>query len=242
MAILFHSEFSIAQRKDTLESGETMTSSLTLKRDYVYEIAFIAPTVESETRNAAALYFGDAAEIAQEHGARPLMTFNVTDIEHGDIDARYIVLIEWPSLESVRSLRGHEPSARRRQDLEVSDVRFALFRVLEDTSIKFSGDGVYEFASFWMNRHNANLMPRYFEGMGPVVRLARPQSLVRTEVIKTRSPYDLRPDTVNLLRWDGGPEAREQIFQSQEFRDNGYMRALALDRILTVMVRPGHGS
>lgn len=217
-----------------------VTPSLTLKADRLYQAVFIAPKVDVEPGQAAALYFGGGADVATEHGVRTLQTFTVTHIEHGDIDTHYVVLLEWPSLQAVESLRQDVQwaASRTHRDAALDDLGVVYFRPQADATLAFSPAGVYEVAAFWMNRHSSELMAQYFQQMSSLVKKAQPRPLVQTEVVKTRSPYDLRPDTFNLLEWGGGREAREAMFDSDAFRASGYLRALALDRLLTVMIAP----
>ena len=242
VAILLPGHMAIAQQNNLSQKENPLTSQFTLSADKLYQVAFVAPKTESVSNSAASLYFGNAEEIAVKCGAQPLVTFDATAIEHGDIEVSNIVLIEWPSLEAVQALQNDARwvSTRPHRDLELADVSTAFFQVAEDVVVDFHADGLYEFAGFWMNRHNAELMSQYFKNMAPIVKLAAPHPLIQAQVVKTQSPYDLRPDRLNLLKWTRGAKARKQIFHSQEFKDNGYLRALALDRLLTVMVKPDY--
>lgn len=213
---------------------------LILDAEKIYQLIFIAISGLGSSPAAddlSNIYFGSADQMAKEYGVRLVETFDIVEIEHGDFDADTAIVLEWGSLEELQQFEDSEVWVIAQHD-RIGSYHSVTFKVGETTGIALNADGLYEFAGFWMNRHNATLMPQYMQGMGPVVKEARPAPLARIEVIHVRSPYDLAPDRLNLLQWRGGANAREAMFKSKEFRENGYLRALAVDRLLTIMVQP----
>lgn len=214
---------------------------IVLKKDKLYQIVFISPKFTHQSMTINALYFGSLGEsIALGLGAQSLITLDVIELEHSDIDAQNLLIIEWPSNEVLTDFQHNIDWLRilPERDNKLKGVHTASFRVREDTQIDLEPEGVYELAGFWTNRHNAQLMTQYFEKMASVVKKAQPQPLAQMDVVRTDAPYDLKPHKLNFLHWRGGYQSRSQMFKSKEFKQNGYLRALALDRLLTLMVKP----
>lgn len=214
-------------------------STLTLTAAALLQFAFVQPG-ESVSGPLERAYFGAAQAVAEEHGAVHLMTLDVVEAEHADIVAEKVIVLEWPSLEAWTAFQADERWVRavHERDRAFASLMDIYFQVPETTAITFEPDGLYEIAAFWMNRHNGQLMGQYFENMGTLVQAANVQPQADLQVVTTSSHYATEPTRLNLLRWGAGRAARDAIFASQEFKDNGYLRALALDRMWTIMVRP----
>ena len=207
----------------------------------LYELVFIVFSSLNSTEDPAVLFFGASEAELKKLGVTATYNFNVQDIEHGDFEASQLLLIEWSSKKAFGKFRSHKDWQQTwpANNTAVELVNTVQFTVPDNTEVHFEEGGLYEFAGFWMNRHNAKLMPQYFEKMGPVVKQAQPQPMLQIQLVTTSSPFDLKPDRFNLLKWNSGAQARTAMFESEEFKSSGYLRALALDRILTVMVEPG---
>ncbi|MEM7730102.1 MAG: hypothetical protein AAF311_12645 [Pseudomonadota bacterium] len=205
--------------------------TFTLKADHLYEFAFLGFDAAGDPLDA---YLGDLADEARQAGAAGVALLSVTHVEHADFDAQSVAIVEWPSAEAHAAFHG-----RATWPAAVLAGRNAVAVTVEtEATVALRRDGRYEFAAFWMNRTNAALNGQYFEAMGPRVRDAAPRPLASLQVAQPVGPLALNPTRFNLLEWTGTPEARDALFTSQEFTEAGYLRALALDRMATIMVAP----
>ncbi|MEM0949343.1 MAG: hypothetical protein AAGK37_18240 [Pseudomonadota bacterium] len=204
---------------------------LTLAPGQLYEIAFVdAPP----SQDPLATYLGPMAGAAQAEGAKGVASLAVTHIEHADFECQSVAIVAWPSPEVYAGFHGRDT-----WPTEVLMGRRAVpVQVEAETTINLSGEGRYEFAAFWMNRTNAALNLSYFETMGPLIKSAAPRPLTEWSVCAPEGPLATSPSRFNWLEWTGTPEARAAMFTSDEFKSSGYLRALALDRLATVMVTP----
>ena len=212
---------------------------LTLTAATLLQFAFVHP---SDTNNEAVdqIYFGVAHEVAEASGLKHLITLDVVEAEHADIQASAVIVYQWPTLDAWQAFQN---DTRWQQALAERDRSFRrladiYFEVPETTTITFEPDGLYEIAAFWMNHQNGGLMTQYFERMGALVQAAQVQPQAQMSVVETGSHYAEVPGRLALLRWEAGREARDAIFASREFQENGYLRALALDRLWTMIVMP----
>lgn len=212
---------------------------LNLQKHKFYELAFISTKeISSKATEYDKHYIASEHSKATEFGFRIVHCFESIVSEHADIETNRIYLLEWPSKEVFDKFQSsidwkniwHNP------DSPLQELNTVYFLVDDDADVVLEANELYEFAGFWMNKKNVHLMPEYFKKMSTVVQRARPQSLVTLNIAKTNLPFDLKPDRFNLLRWDGGAVAREQMFSSEAFKKAGYLRALALDRILTILI------
>lgn len=214
-------------------------AELTLTASTLLQFAFVSP-VATVDEALDKIYFGTAHEVAEAHGLKHLITLDVVEAEHADIQASAVIVYQWPTIDAWQAFQNDTRwrqvvVQRDRSFRELADV---YFEVSETTTISFEPDGFYEIAALWMNRHNSGLMSQYFEKMGPLVQAAQVQPQGQLSVVDTGSHYAEVPGRLTLLRWKAGREARDAIFASQEFKDNGYLRALALDRLWTIIVMP----
>ena len=214
-------------------------TTLTMTAATLLQFAFVQPT-EKVTDPLHQAYFGEAHAAATEHGAVHLMTLDVVEAEHADIRAEKVIVLEWPSIDAWDAFHTDARwlGAAPLRDRAFASIVDVYFEVPETTRVTFDPDGLYETAAFWMNRHNGKLMGTYFENMGALVQAAQVQPQADLQVVSVPSHYATTPARLNLLNWGAGRAARDAIFTSQEFQDNGYLRALALDRMWTIIVRP----
>jgi len=204
---------------------------LTLKPGALYEIAFVDAAL---AKDALSTYFGPLADEAKALGATGLATLNITHIEHGDFNCKTVAICGWPSTEAYFDFHRRET-----WPAEILKGRHSIpMQVASETAIHLTKEGRYEFAAFWMNREKANLTAEYFETMGPLIKPAGPRPLIDWSVGAPKGPLAMNPTRFNWIEWTGTPEARAAMFTSDEFKSSGYLRALALDRIVTMMVSP----
>ncbi len=204
---------------------------LTLNPGTLYEIAFVDAT---PSKDALSTYFGPLADEAKALGATGLAMLEVTLIEHGDFGCRTVAIVGWPSPEAYAEFH-----SREMWPAEVLEGRQGVpMQVASQTSLHLSKEGRYEFAAFWMNREKANLTAEYFVTMGPLIKPAAPRPMIDWSVGAPIGPLAMTPTKFNWIEWTGTPEARSAMFASDEFKSSGYLRALAVDRLATVMVSP----
>ncbi|MEM7215542.1 MAG: hypothetical protein AAF423_08365 [Pseudomonadota bacterium] len=218
-----------------------MTSSsvdLTLTAATLLQFAFVDPSeISGEPIHRA--YYGSAYEVAESYGAKHLTTLKVVESEHADINASSIIVYQWPDQSAWQAFYNDTKwqHAVHQRDTGFHELTDIYFEVKNTTTINFEPDGLYEIAAFWMNRHNGMLMAEYFENMESLVKAAKVQPLAQLFAVETGSHYGEVPHKLNLLHWRAGREARDAIFTSTEFKQYGYMRALALDRMWTIIVQ-----
>lgn len=215
-----------------------LNSHFTLKAAKAYELVFF--TLRGQRDEDAAAYFGSAENAAREAGMVPIAALDVTELEHSDIEPIAAAIFEWPSARAIEDFRSEKTwnEATHQHRALFSSLNWATFSVQNDTEVAFENGGLYEFALFWMNRHHAGLMDEYFQAMGPLVKAAAPRPLVPIGPLNVGDLHSLAPDRINFLQWTGGRDARDAIFASEEFKAAGWRRALALDRMMTIMVAP----
>lgn len=109
------------------------------------------------TDDPLSAYLGGLAAQAAAEGARGIGSLVVTQIEHGDFEARSVAVIEWASTEAFAACHSRPtwPSA------SLAGRNAVPVTVDEDRQITLRPDGRYEFGAFWMNRTNAALNGPY---------------------------------------------------------------------------------
>lgn len=74
--------------------------------------------------------------------------------------------------------------------------------------------------------------------MADEIKTAAPRPLAPLSRADPVGPLAMAPDRFNFLEWTGPAGSRAAMFNSDAFKAAGYRRALAVDQLLIMMVKP----
>ncbi|MEN0062230.1 MAG: DUF1330 domain-containing protein [Myxococcota bacterium] len=206
---------------------------LTFDDAKMYEVAMF--TVKAGEADALAeKYFAKVIPVAQEYGMRPLASFDVTHQEHGQPHAATWAFFEWPSVEAKTKFEADKRYQRLKpqRDRRLDTLKLVYTQVAEDTSVTLRSDRLYEFFAGWINAHNGSHLPQYFASAGPFIGSRGVKFIGDFKVVGSSDPEFL-PSTVGFIEWPDR-SVKEAWFASEEFEQNGWHRALAIDRLVVL--------
>ena len=212
-------------------------TQLSFEPGKLYEVALfkISPGKEMEIQQR---YFSKAFPLAQSYGMRPVGTFSVTQIEHGPDDVATWGFFEWPSLEVKKRFERDAEFRKLRpiRDSLVETLRLVYLEVQEPFTVDMKSDRMYEFYGGWVNRTRAAHLQEYFAVAGPWVGERGVRFLGEFSILGSPDGYRFLPDTVGFIEWPS-KKVKEAWFASDEFKQVGFHRALAIDRLVVIESR-----
>ena len=214
--------------------AEQQPVELEFKPDRLYEIAFftVAPGKATELRDR---YFSKVTPIVQKYGGGRLGTFTVNHIEHGPDDVATWGFFEWPSLEAKQSFDKDRKFQELRpiRDRLLQTLRIVYVQVKEPTRVAMRDDRMYEFYGGWINRARGAHLQDYFAVAGPWTAQRGVKFIGEFEIVGSPDDYHFLPDTLGFIEWPN-KAVKEAWFASEEFKQVGYHRALAIDRLVVI--------
>lgn len=224
---------------DTAQAG----TSITFRQGKLIEAVFfrIKPGQEQALADR---YFKKVAPLVKRYGAKRLGFFEVTHIEHGPDDAAGWGFFEWPD-EATKARFDRDPAyqkLRKVRDGMLDSLKMVYLQTPETVTVQLKPSHMYEFFGVHVNRHNASHLQAYFKVAGPWLTARGVKFPVQLEVVGTAEGYPFLPQRVGFIEWPNA-EVKRAWFKSNAFRQVGWHRAMALDRLYVVESRlPPPGS
>ena len=210
------------------------SAQITFEKDKMIEVVFakIKPGKMAELQES---YFPRIMPIAMSYGAKPLGTLKVDTISHGPDNANLFGFFEWPSVEAKQRFEQNKEaqSLIAYRDTLLESLKITYTHVEETTTVTFHEDRLYEIGSLWINKQNAGLLNEYFDAAGPFIQANNVRFLAEFKPTGSPKAYHMQPDMMFLIEWPSAA-TKDRWFESEQFRQVGWKRALALDRLYIV--------
>ena len=213
---------------------DVQQSTITFRQGTLVEVAFFKIKAGKE-KSLNRDYFSKVVPLAKRYGASVLGMFDVARIDHGPDDAAAWGFFEWPSLEAKQRFDA-DPTFRRLRPIRdrlLDSLKVTYLRVQATTTVTIRSDKYYEVYGGWINKGNAAHLKEYFAVCGPAIAKLGARFPVQFEVIGTPKAYAFQPDVLGFVEWPS-KSAKEAWYASPEFRQVGWHRALAVDRLYVV--------
>ncbi len=186
-------------------------------------------------------YFSKVMPIAAEYGMKPLGTFTVAHIEHGDVEAAQWGFFQWPDLASKQDFEADRRFLKLvgERDSRLGTLKIIYVKVEEPTTVTLDDDRYYEIFAGWVNRHEGAHLQDYFAAVGPWIEGKEVQFHGSFTVSGQSEDYGLSsvPQMFGFMSWPNR-SVKEAWFASDAFRDAGWNRAVALDRLVVLEGTP----
>lgn len=195
---------------------------ITLKKEKIYELAYVNIIVgkEAQLQNE---YFPKAMPLIQKYGGKMIGSFSVVRNESKGLPSNMVAFFEWPSADNRLSLLEDEEFKKivpiRNEAL--SDANLSYFEVVEDITLDFKADKVYEFvnASLVKDQMALSHLKEYGEISEPIKQNyggSYPKPIIKFIAIDAKGQATYIADIQFLIEWDS-LEDLDKLFSNKQF-------------------------
>lgn len=206
-------------------NGQHTSQDITFSQGKLIEIAYLTPIPDMQ-ESLKHEYFPKAKRLAKEYGAKMLGKFKVIKKTGGEMDAKILIIFEWPDVASKKAFdadtRYHKIKPVR--DDAFSYMRFAFYEVKKDVTITFQKNKVYEFFGAWLNDNGQEKLNQYFKVSTPIKKnYGRPAPVFKTMLSSVKNTpmvgHGYTPHMAGIVEWDKSDDFYE-LLRNKDFKKN----------------------